>query len=70
MVAELERKFILERQRAGIEAAKATGVYAGKGRATTVPFAEIRHRHAAGEGDTAIARALKVSSRSVYRANK
>lgn len=68
MVAELERKFILERQRAGIEAAKAIGVYAGKGRATTVPYAEIRRRHEAGEGATAISRALKVSLRSVYRA--
>jgi DNA invertase Pin-like site-specific DNA recombinase len=68
MVAEMERKFILERQRAGIEAAKAAGVYAGKGRPKSVPQDEIRRRHAAGEGATAIARALGVSRRSVYRA--
>ena len=41
----MERRFILERQRPGIEAAKAVGVYAGKGRAKTVPDTEIcRHR--------------------------
>lgn len=68
MVAEMERKFILERQRAGIEAAKAAGVYVGKGRPKSVPGDEIRRRHAAGEGPTAIARALGVSRRSVYRA--
>lgn len=67
MVAEMERKFILERQRAGIEAAKAAGVYAGKGRPKSVPEEEIRRRHAAGEGATAIARALRISRRSVYR---
>ncbi|MGE8131224.1 recombinase family protein [Methylobacterium sp. NPDC080182] len=69
MVAEMERKFILERQRAGIEAAKAADVYAGKGRPRSVPEEEIR-RHAAGEGPTAIARALGISRRSVYRALK
>ncbi len=68
MVAEMERKFILERQRAGIEAAKAAGVYAGKGRPRSVPLEEIRRRHAAGEGPTAIARTLRISRRSVYRA--
>ena len=30
MVAEMERKFIRERQRAGIEAAKTKGVYRGR----------------------------------------
>lgn len=68
MVAEMERKFILERQSAGIEAAKAAGVYAGKGRPKSVPVEEIRRREAAGEGATAIARSLGISRRSVYRA--
>ena len=52
MVAELERSFIRERQKAGIERAKANGVY--KGRKPTVPSdaqgwcrAE-RHRERAG----------------------
>jgi DNA invertase Pin-like site-specific DNA recombinase len=68
MVAEMERKFILERQRAGIEAAKARGIYAGVGRLKSVPDEEIRRRHAAGEGPTAIARALGIGRTSVYRA--
>lgn len=68
MVAEMERKFILERQRAGIEAAKSRGVYAGVGRVKSVPDDEIRRRHAAGEGPTAIAKALNISRTSVYRA--
>lgn len=46
----MERKFILERQRAGIEAAKARGIYAGVGRVKSVPDEEIRRRHAAGRG--------------------
>ncbi|MEN3213983.1 recombinase family protein [Methylorubrum populi] len=70
MVAEMERKFILERQRAGIEAAKGAGVYEGKGRVKTVPDKEIRRRHAAGEGPAAIARHLGISRTSVYRALK
>ncbi|KQT51968.1 resolvase [Aureimonas sp. Leaf454] len=68
MVAEMERKFILERQRAGIEAAKARGVYAGVGRVKSVPDDEIRRRHDAGEGATQIARALGIGRTSVYRA--
>ncbi len=66
MVAEMEHRFILERQRAGIEAAKQRGVY--KGRPRTAPNEEIRRRRAAGEGVTEIARALKISRMTVYRA--
>src|SRR3954462_10752364 len=40
MVAEMERKCIRERQQAGIEAAKAKGVY--KGRKPSVPFEKVR----------------------------
>src|SRR4051812_21175548 len=39
MVAEMERKFIRERQQAGIEAAKAKGVY--RGRKPSVPVAKV-----------------------------
>ena len=46
MVAEMERRFILERQRAGIEAAKKAGVY--KGRKPSVPVDDVRKLH--GEG--------------------
>jgi hypothetical protein len=47
VVAEMERKFILERQRTGIEAATVKGgVY--KGRKPSVPVEEVRRLH--GEG--------------------
>jgi hypothetical protein len=64
MVAEMERKFILERQRTGIEAAKAKGgIY--KGRKPSVPVEDVRRLH--GEGKGAIAEALGVSRMSVWR---
>jgi DNA invertase Pin-like site-specific DNA recombinase len=40
MVAEMERRFILDRQRVGIEKAKADGKY--KGRKAFVPSSEVR----------------------------
>jgi DNA invertase Pin-like site-specific DNA recombinase len=40
MVAEMERRFILKRPRAGIEAAKKKGVY--KGHKPSVPVEEVR----------------------------
>src|SRR3982751_4814517 len=40
MVAEMERRFIRERQQAGIEAAKKKGVY--KGRKPSVPVEKVR----------------------------
>lgn len=66
MVAEMERRFIRERQQAGIEAAKAKGVY--KGRKRSVPVEQIRALREQGVGPTAIARELKVSRMSVHRA--
>jgi Resolvase, N terminal domain len=48
MVAEMEVGFIRERQRAGIEAAKARGVY--KGRPVTLDHAEIIDLHKKGNG--------------------
>jgi DNA invertase Pin-like site-specific DNA recombinase len=66
MVAEMERKFILERQRTGIEAAKKNGVY--KGRKPTVPADEVRRLKAEGKSPTDIAEALGVSRMSVWRA--
>jgi DNA invertase Pin-like site-specific DNA recombinase len=66
MVAEMERKFIRERQQAGIEAVKAKGVY--KGRKPSVPFEKVREMRVAGQGPTAIARALGISRMSVHRA--
>jgi DNA invertase Pin-like site-specific DNA recombinase len=66
MVAEMERKFIRERQQAGIEAAKERGVY--RGRKPSVPSEKIRELHATGIGPTAIARSLGISRMSVHRA--
>lgn len=48
MVAEMERRFILERRRAGIEAAKKKGVY--KGRKPSVPVDDVRRMHQQGGG--------------------
>jgi DNA invertase Pin-like site-specific DNA recombinase len=67
MVAEMERRFILERQRAGIEAAKAKGgVY--KGRKPSVPVEEVRRLRDEGKGPAEIAEVLGVSRMSVWRA--
>jgi DNA invertase Pin-like site-specific DNA recombinase len=66
MAAEMERRFILERQRAGIDAAKEKGVY--RGRKPTVPIEEVRRLHEEGKAPGAIAEALGVSRMSVWRA--
>jgi DNA invertase Pin-like site-specific DNA recombinase len=52
MVGEMEPDFIKERQRAGIEAAKAKGVY--KGRPVTLDHEKIRRLRAESMGATAI----------------
>ena len=59
MVAEMERKFIHERQRAGVEAAKAKGVY--KGRRPSIPVERVREMRAAGHGPTAIVGTLSIT---------
>ena len=66
MVAEMERRFIRERQQAGIEEAKRAGVY--KGRKPSVPVAEVKAMHEEGHGPSAIAKALGISRMSVHRA--
>jgi len=68
MVAEMERRFILERQRAGIEAAKKKGVY--KGRKPSVPVEAVRKMREDGKGPAEIAAALSISRMSVWRALK
>jgi len=65
MVAEMELGFIRERQRAGIEAAKAKGVY--KGRKPTIDPDQIAALRAEGLGATAIAARLNIGRASVYR---
>ena len=66
MVADMELKFIKDRQRAGIDAAKAMGTY--KGRKKSVDDVEIRKRISAGASKAAVARDLNVSRMTVYRA--
>ena len=65
MVAETERRFIRDRQQTGIEAAKAKGIY--RGRKPSVPVDKVRAMHAAGQGLSAIAKALAISRMSVHR---
>ncbi len=65
MVAEMELGFIRERQRAGIEAAKAKGVY--KGRPVTFDHERIVELRKAGMGATAIAKEVGCKRRNVYK---
>ena len=68
MVAEMELGFIRDRQRAGIEAAKAKGVY--KGRPITFNHAKIVALRKEGLGATEIARAVGCKRGNVYKALK
>jgi DNA invertase Pin-like site-specific DNA recombinase len=65
MVAEMELGFIRDRQRVGIEAAKAKGVY--KGRPVTLDHSRILAMQAEGNGATQIAKALGCSRGAVYK---
>ncbi|WP_282611303.1 recombinase family protein [Pelagibius sp. Alg239-R121] len=66
MVADMELKFIRDRQRTGIDAAKKKGVY--KGRRKTVDDEEIRCLVSKGISKAQVARDLGISRMSVYRA--
>jgi DNA invertase Pin-like site-specific DNA recombinase len=66
-VAEFERALILERQREGIAAAKARGVYTGRRPSLdAAQVVELRRRAAAGERKAALAREYRVSRETVY----
>jgi DNA invertase Pin-like site-specific DNA recombinase len=65
MVAEMELGFIKERQRTGIEAAKAKGVY--KGRPVKFDHAKIIELRKQGMGATEIAKAVGCKRGSVYK---
>lgn len=65
MVAEMELTFIKERKRAGIEAAKAKGVY--KGRKRSFDRAAVQRLRDEGVGATEIARRLGVGRATVYK---
>jgi len=66
--AEFERSMMLERQRAGIEKAKAAGRYTGRAPKAMNMRDQIRELDAAGKTRAAIAETLGISERSVYRA--
>lgn len=65
MVAEMELTFIKERQRAGIEAAKAKGIY--KGRKRSIDRDAVQRLRDEGVGATEIARKLGIGRASVYK---
>ncbi len=66
--AVFETNLRRERQLEGIAAAKARGVYAGKGRKVTIDAAEVRRlRYEEKLGPAAIAKQLKIGRASVYR---
>lgn len=65
-VAEFETDIRKERQREGIEKAKAAGKY--QGRKPSVDNSRILELHRQGIGPSAIAKQLKVGRTSVYRA--
>ena len=68
MVAEMELGFIRDRQRAGIDAAKARGIY--KGRPVTFDRARIVSLRKEGMGATEIAKAVGCKRGNVYKALK
>lgn len=65
MVSQMERRFILERQREGIQAAKAKGTY--KGGTRRLDRAKVFSMKASGLGPAAIAKELNCSRMQVYR---
>lgn len=67
-VAEFETDIRKERQKDGIEKAKAAGVY--KGRKPSVPVEEVRRLHQDGVSPTEIGKRLGIGRASVYRALK
>jgi DNA invertase Pin-like site-specific DNA recombinase len=68
MVAEMELGFIRDRQRAGIDAAKAKGIY--KGRPATFDRARIVSLRKEGMGATEIAKAVGCKRGNVYKTLK
>lgn len=65
MVAQMERRFILERQRDGIEKAKAAGVYQGGKR--RIDREKVKALRLAGTSPTDIAKEVGCSRMQVYR---
>jgi DNA invertase Pin-like site-specific DNA recombinase len=64
-IAEFEADIRKERQREGIDRAKADGVY--KGRKATIDTVSVRSLRSQGISPTEIAKQLKIGRASVYR---
>jgi DNA invertase Pin-like site-specific DNA recombinase len=67
MVAEMERKFIRERQQAGIEAAKAKGIYKGRKPTARAKANETQRLGSEGLSMGQIAARLGIGKGSVHR---
>ncbi|NTF06376.1 recombinase family protein [Agrobacterium rubi] len=65
MVAQMERRFIKERQRDGIDSAKRAGIY--KGGKRQIDREQIARLHSEGLGPSAIAKLASCSRMQVYR---
>lgn len=65
MVAQMERRFIKERQRDGIEKAKANGVY--RGGSQRIDRSKVLQLQTEGLGPNAIAKLIGCSRMQVYR---
>lgn len=65
MVAQMERRFIKERQREGIDRAKASGIY--RGGKPRLDYGLIRKLHEEGLKASAIAKQARCSRMQVYR---
>lgn len=66
-VAQFEREMMLERQREGIAKAKADGKYQGRQPTARLKQPEVLKLIASGMPKREVAKALKISERSVYR---
>src|SRR5829696_840151 len=64
MIGRIEKHFLKARQRRGIEAAKAKGVY--RGRPATIQAVKVRELREQGLGPSAIAKQMKIGRASVY----
>lgn len=67
-VAEFEADIRRERQKEGIEKAKAAGIY--KGRPASIDVARVRALREAGVGPSEIAKRLNIGRASVYRVSR
>lgn len=65
MVAQMERRFIKDRQREGIERAKTLGAY--KGGKRRIDHVSVHKMSASGLSSVAIAKALSCSRMQIYR---